>query len=54
MNSAVQVISRVKFEAICPTAKALLKLGHATEKLPEVHQQIYKRIEKNEGVAMAQ
>lgn len=49
--------SRVKHEAICPTAKAWLKLGHATEQWSEPNQLIYSRIavnQKNQHVAVVE
>lgn len=55
-SSAFQSIL-VKFEAICPTAKAWLKLGRATAQSPQTYQEIYNRMierEKNEGVAMTE
>lgn len=47
----------VTFEAICLTAKAWPKLGHAAGQWSQAHQQVYYRMaekQKNQRVAMAQ
>lgn len=49
--------STVKFGAICPTAEAWLKLGHAVGQWSQAHEQIYNRRsekEKNQDAAIAQ